>query len=171
MGNAKRKTKVTPQEQYDARITEIRECRSMGAEYEVRAMLLILELEKRPSLWRQTPNTKFTAVIKEERFCTVHRWKMFKRARAAIPKKHILSLGVPAACLIAAQAKRSHVRLMRLALDFRKKHGVEPTYQYVSKLTRKRRVVGPPRKALLRYIEVLKNKIADLGGTVPDMEE
>ncbi len=172
MGNAKRKTKAaTPQEQYDARVAEIRETRSIGSGYEFEAMRLILELEKRPSLWRRTPKTKFEAVINEERFCTVHRWRMFKRARQIIPKKHILSLGVPASCLIAAQPKRSHVKLMRLALDFGKQHGVEPTYQYVSKLTQKRRVIGPTRKALLRYIEVLKNQIADLGGVVPDMEE
>lgn len=169
MGKAKRKEST--EEQYDARVSEIRECRALGSEYEYEAMILILELEKRPSLWRDDPKMKFDSVVKRERFCTVRRWQMFRRARAAIPKKHILALGVPASCLIAAQPKRAHLRLLRAALDFHKEHGVEPTYQYVGRLTRRKKTTGPTRKQLLLYIGQLQTKIVELGGKVPDMEK
>jgi hypothetical protein len=169
MGKAKRK--LSTEEQYAERLDEIRSHRALGAEYDYEVMILILELEKRPSLWRDSPKMKFDTIVNRERFCTVHRWQMFKRARTAIPKKHLLALGVPASCLIAAQPKRMHLRLLRAALDFRQIHGVEPTYQYVAKLTRKKRTSGPTRKQLLRYIEVLQTKVVELGGKVPDMED
>lgn len=169
MGKAKHK--VSNEDLYAERVAEIRATRALGSEYEYEAMDLILELEKRPSLWRDSPKMKFDDVIKQERFCTVHRWQMFKRARKSIPKKHLLALGVPACCLIAAQPKRNHLRLLRAALDFQKKYGVEPTYQYVARLVKKPRRPGPTRKQLLRYIEELQAIIVELGGTVPDMEE
>jgi len=170
MGKAKAKTAQTPEEQYAERVTEIRECRTQGAENELRMMLLILDLEKRPSLWRDVPKTSFATVVQRERFCTVHRWQTFKRAKAAIPKKHMETLGVPACCLIAAQPKRQHMRLLRLALDFQKEHGVEPTYQYIGRLVRKRKPPKPHRRVLLSYIESLKVTIKELGGQVPEME-
>lgn len=153
-------------------VERIRSLRTISAEHEVDSMLLVLELEKKPSLWRTTLVSTFEEVIREERFCTVSRWRAFKAARGFIPKKHLSSLGVPAACLIAMQPKGRQLRLLNLALTFRRKHGFEPTYQYVTRLLPSRaRPTGPTRKTLLQYIEVLKEVIRNLKGRVPPMRE
>ena len=49
MGKAKAKAQ-TPEELYAERVIEIQDCRAKGAEYELRMMLLVLELEKRPCI-------------------------------------------------------------------------------------------------------------------------
>lgn len=152
-------------------VERIRNLRTISAEHEVSSMLLVLELERQPSLWRTTLVSKFEEVIKEERFCTVARWRAFKAAKGFIPRKHLSALGVPAACLIAVQSKGRQLRLLRKALDFRKSHGIEPTYQFITRLLPSRdRPTGPTRKTLLQYIEVLKATIRRLHGRVPAME-
>jgi hypothetical protein len=159
------------QQQYNSMVERIRNSRTAGAGHEVDSMLLVLELEDRPSLWQTALVTDFEEVVRAERFCTVARWRAFKAARGFIPRKHLSALGVPAACLIAIQPKRMQLKLLNLALTFRRENGVEPTYQYITQLLPKRaRVAGPNRKDLLRYIEVLKGVIQKLGKRVPTME-
>jgi hypothetical protein len=164
-------TEQARKQKFEGMVREIRRMRAVGAAYEVDAMLLTLVLEKRPSYWRDTPATTFPDIIRDRRLGTVKQWRAFKAAHKVIPHKHLRMLGVPAVCLIAVQPKRLQPRLVQLALNFRKRHEIGPTYQYVTMLLPKRnQPAKPTRAALVRYIEDLKGVIERLGGTVPPME-
>lgn len=152
-------------------LKKIRHLRVSGAEYELLALRALLDFEQTPIAWKQSPSHKFEDVLKEERLFPVSRWRAFKRAvKAPMVKGKIEALGVQAACLIAAQDQKRQFKLIRAATGFRKKHGVDATFQYVGELLkkgRKRAVKGPARKLLLEYIETLKGTLQDHRLLVP----
>jgi hypothetical protein len=147
----------------------IRDLKSKGADYEVQAMFQIVELERLQVLWRKSGKT-FTEVLKNERgLCTAGRFKAFKKASTCFPRKTIDQLGVPCVCILAVQNASVRNRILPHALKFRSRHGEGPTYQYVSRFFRKPSS-GPTRAQALRYIDVLRKVIKDMGGSIPMME-
>lgn len=157
---------------YDEYVSRIRDLRGRSAADEVAAMRLLVEFEKAKYAWKKYPSDRFEDVIREERFCTVNRYHAFKKAVAELTKIHIDHLGVAASCLIAKQTKGARFRLLNAALQYRNKHDIEPTYQYVSQWIRARKPKSnrPTYGELNAYVEILKAKIVRLGGKVPPME-
>ena len=122
-------------------------------------MLLVLKLEQRPHLW--APLTHFEDVLEKDRFCTIARWKAFKRAADGIPRKDLLTLGVAASCLIAVQPKKVWFRILNAARKYRATHDLEPTYQYITKLIGKKPArTTPTRKELLAKIARLEGQVS-----------
>lgn len=154
----------------NARLAHIRKLRSQGSTYEVEAMFEVVDLEHKSVLWRRDGARKFEDVLRDEAgVCTRARFRAFKKAVEHFPRKTIDQLGVPCVCLLANQNAGTRDRMLKHAMEFRKNHGVEPTYQYFSRYLRK---PGGPisRKRLKEYIEVLKKMIKELGGRAPTME-
>ena len=152
-------------------ISKIRTLKNQGAAFELQALYTLLQFEQLPITWKATSQTTFADVLREERLFPVSRYRSFKRAVKQLSKPVIEKLGVDAACLIAAQPAKKQFALIRKAQDFRKRHDVEPTYQYVSTFIRGRtpKKSGPSRQSLLNYIEKLKATIRSLRGRVPAM--
>jgi hypothetical protein len=157
---------------YKEYIARIRELRNRGAAEEIAAMRLIVEFEKATYAWKEYPSTTFESVIRDEHLCTVARFRSFKKAVSDLTKLHIDRLGVAASCLIAMQSKGSRFRLLNAALQFRSRHEIEPTYQFVSRMIRGRqpKLSRPTYGEQSRYIAVLKDVITKLGGKIPPME-
>lgn len=141
-------------------VSDILNLRAKGVQCEVEAMFLVLQLESRPHLW--APFTRFEDIIKKERFCTVSRWKAFKRAVEAIPRKDILSLGLAVSCLIAVQPRSQWFKLLTLARKYRRENELEPTYQLITKVigkAEKKTSKGPSRADLLSRIASLEKTL------------
>jgi hypothetical protein len=153
-----------------SKLQQIRDLKSKGSGFEVQAMYQIIDLERTSVLWRKDRSTTFDDVLKEEKgLCTPSRFQAFKKATSCFPKDTIHKLGVPCVCLLAVQNGQQRDRLLRYALNFRTKNGSEPTYQYICMFLKKPNT-GPTRTQLLKYINVLRAKIKDLGGYIPVME-
>lgn len=153
-----------------SRLDSIRTLKSKGSTFEVQAMFEVLDLEKQSVLWRRDGVKTFEEMLKHEAgVCTRSRYKAFKKATGFFPRATIDKLGVPCVCLLAIQNASTRDRLLKHALDFRKNHGAEPTYQYFSRFLRK---PGNPvtRKRLEAYVDKLKAEIRSLGGRVPVMD-
>lgn len=133
-------------------------------------MFEILSLEKQSVLWRRDGTNRFEDMLREQAgVCTPSRFKSFKKASEYFPRSTIDRLGVPCVCLLATKNAGTRERLLKYALEFQKKHGAEPTYQYFSRYLRDPNK-PPSVKRLKKYIERLKQEIRDLGGRVPAME-
>jgi hypothetical protein len=153
-----------------AQLHSIRALKSKGATHEVEAMYRILELEKQTVLWRRDGVKNFSELLRiEAGVCSINRHRAFKKADGFFNRATIDKLGVPAVCLLAVQNQATRDRLLKYGLEYQKKHGVEPTYQYFSRFLRK---PGNPvtRTRLNNYVELLKKTIRELGGRVPPME-
>jgi hypothetical protein len=151
------------------KLNHIRELKSKGAGFEVQAMYEVLDLEKTSILWKKGDVERFEDVLKEESgVCTPSRFNSFKKATGYFERRTIENLGVACVCLLANQNAKTRDRLLPHAVEFRRKFGVEPTYQYFSRFLRKPDM-GPSRAELMNYIEDLKKEIRDLGGRVPAM--
>jgi hypothetical protein len=146
---------------------------NQSAGNDVSAMRLILEFEKATFAWKTADTTSFETVIRDEHLCTVSHFRAFRKANSELAKVHIDKLGVDAVCLIAMQSRGARFRLVNEALRYRTRHDIGPTYQYISQLIRGRhpKPKRPSYGTLKRYIEVLKDKIHNLGGKVPSIEE
>lgn len=154
-------------EKLQMKLSQIRELKSKGSDFEVQAMFEVLDLERAAVLWKNNGCKSFPELLRHESgVCTPARFKAFKKAVNLFDRPTINKLGVPCICLIANQNAASRARLLGHALEFRKKFGTEPTYQYFSRFLRKPNV-GPTRKQLLQYIELLRKEIKSLGGRVP----
>jgi hypothetical protein len=171
MAATARKAKIT----FDANrhrsfVKKIQDLKNQGAAFELAALRALLEYEKTTIAWKSSPGVTFADVLREERLFPISKWRAFKRASIQLKGNVIDRLGVQAACLIGAQTIKRQFNLTRKAMDFRKKHGVDPTYQYVTELLKKhhvKKVTGPTRKQLLDYIATLKGKIQDAKLKVP----
>jgi len=151
-------------------IDRIRGLKSRGHECEVQAMYEVIRLEKTSVLWKQSGTHDFDSFLREENgICTPSRFKAFKRSVEYFDQETIYLLGVPCICLLASQNKATREKLLGCALDFRKRFNCLPNYQYFSQFLRKDSV-GPTRTELLRYIDVLRNHIKELGGRIPAMK-
>ncbi len=154
---------------YEKIVQSIRRLRGEGTQCEVDAMVLVLDLETQPFLWSEG-GILFEDVIRREKFCTVARWKAFKKARTLFTRKdRFLStarlLGVAAICLIAVQSEKVRFRLLREATTYRDKYDIGPTYQYIAqRIGKKRTTPRPSRATLLRQNEKFKKDIAVLSG-------
>jgi hypothetical protein len=153
--------------QYNTWVKKIQDLKNQGATCELEALRALLAFEKTPLAWRASPGQTFADLLKnDKRLFPVSRWRSFKRATKELPAKTIDSLGVQVACLIAAQPKRQQFGLISKAKGFRKKNGVDATYQFIGEILKKRRpkkVAGPSRIQLMKYIETLKAKLDDNG--------
>jgi len=151
------------------KLNHIRELKSKGSGFEVQAMYEVLNLEKTSILWKKGDIKRFEDVLRDESgVCTPSRLNSFRKATEYFERQTIENLGVACVCLLANQNAKTRERLLPHALGFRKKFGVEPTYQYFSRFLRKPDT-GPTRKELLDYIDNLKQEIRELGGRVPVM--
>lgn len=153
-----------------SKLAAIRELKSKGSSFEVEAMFEVIALEKQSILWRKDGTTKFETVLRDEGgVCTPSRFKDFKKAADHFTRVTIDKLGVPCVCLLAKQNAHTRERLLKDALEFRKEHGAEPTYQYFSRSLRKPGKPTISRKQLLDFIADLKVVIKECGGRVPVM--
>ena len=162
---------VATDNKFQAKVKQIRDLKSKGSGFEVQAMNEILELEKTSVLWRRDDIASFDDVLREEKgLCTPGRFKDYKRAKGHFSFSVIEKLGVACVCLLAKQPAQARERILAHALKYRSDNGSEPTYQYVCMFLRKK-TNGPTRSQLLKYNELLKSTIKDLGGRVPRMED
>lgn len=151
-------------------VKKIQDLKNKGAGFELMALRALLEFEQTSIAWKKSPGHTFADVLRDERLFPVSRWRSFKRANKSMKPTVIDSLGVQAACLIAAQTQRKQFRLIRKAQDYRKKYGVEATYQYIGEFLKKSRPKtdkGPSRKLLVEYIGTLQNNLKDNKLSVP----
>lgn len=156
-----------------SKLKDIRDLKSKGSGFEVQAMYEILALEKASVLWRRDGTDTFALVLKQEiGVCTPTRFKAFKKAAEYFPQDTIERLGVPCVCLIAIQNQGVRSKMLKEALTYRKNHGSEPTYQFVSLFSPRKKPEshGVSRVRLIKYIDVLKAEIKSLGGRIPVME-
>jgi hypothetical protein len=155
-----------------SKLASIRELKSKGASFEIEAMFEVLALEKQSVLWRKDDSTKFEAILRADGgVCTPARFKDFKKAANHFTRATIDKLGVPCVCVLAKQNANTRERLLKDALEFRKDHGTEPTYQHFSRLLPSKN--GKPtitRTQLLNYIDKCKGVIKECGGRVPVMD-
>jgi hypothetical protein len=153
-----------------SKLSQIRELKSKGSIFEVQAMFEIMNLERTSILWRKSGTQSFQVFLREESgVCTPSRFQAFKRSVGYFDRNTIDKLGVATVCLLANQNAATRARLLTHALEFRKKFGAEPTYQYFSRFLKKPNP-GPTKKQLEIYIDVLRKEIKSLGGRVPMMD-
>lgn len=157
--------------QYNTWVTKIQNLKNQGAACELEALRVLLAFEKTPLAWRSKPGQTFAELLQDDkRLFPVSRWRAFKKATNELTTKVINDLGVQAACLIAAQEPRRRIPLISKAKAFRKKHGVDVTYQYITELLKRRRpkkLAGPSRIQLMKYIQILKEKLVEYNHPVP----
>lgn len=157
--------------QYNVWVKKIQDLKNQGAACELEALRALLAFEKTPLAWRSQPGQTFALLLKDDkRLFPVSRWRSFKKATKELPAKVIDSLGVQVACLIAAQPARRRIPLVSKAKTFRKRNGVDATYQFIGEFLKKHRpkkVSGPSRVQLFQYIETLKNKLMNNQLLVP----
>jgi hypothetical protein len=158
----------SPSPVYLKQVSKVQELKALGSKYEVRAMYALIDFEQMTLVWKTRPGVIFEDILTDERLCTIARFRAFKKAIKIFSKTDVEKLGLAAACLIAIQ-KTGHAHLRQVALTFRTDHAVGPTYQYITKFIR----AGKPKrrgvKALLQYIETLKQALRDAGVRVPPM--
>ncbi len=150
-----------------------REFKALGSKYEIEAMFVLLDFERTSVCWKTNPKVTFNDVLRNERFCTIARYKAFKAAAVIFGKPQIKKLGVNAVCLIARQPTKYRTRLITQTTKFRSEHAMEPTYQYASKLIESmlpKKKAKPTYGALKKFVEALKEEVRLLGGRIPKME-
>lgn len=159
---------------YGFYVRTIRHHTSVGGSNMLRAFYALLEFEKTSICWQDSPQRKFSDVIREEQFCSIARYRSFKRAVGLFRKAQLERLGLDAVCLIAKQPEKYHARLVRLALNYRSRFDTEPTYQYVSKRIHAmlpRPTVTKPTYAQLRnYCEKLQKTLRANDIRIPKMD-
>lgn len=138
------------------------EFKHLGSRYDVKAMHVLLDFERTSICWKTSPQMRFEDILRDERFCTVARFKAFKRAVETFRRDQIERLGVEVVCIIVRQPSRFHPKLLRAALTFRTTHDVAPTYQHMSRLinlTVPRKTGRPTYAQLRRQCEELKSQL------------
>jgi hypothetical protein len=156
-------------DKYNYYVRTIHAANEAGGSNVLNAFYLLLDFEKAAICWRTSPQSKFSDVINEERFCSVIRFNNFKRAVAVFRKDQIKRLGLDAVCLIVRQPEKFRNRLLKKALEFRNKHQQEPTYQQLSRTIRTMvpRQAKPTYSQLRARVEQLEEYIREQGHTVP----
>jgi hypothetical protein len=148
-------------DKYKHYVRMIHAANEAGGSNVLNAFYLLLDFEKTAICWRTSPQSRFSDVINEERFCSVIRFTNFKSAVGAFRKDQIKRLGLDAVCLIVRQPEKFRARLLKQALVFRNKFGQEPTYQQLSRTIR----TLVPRTDKPTYAQ-LRNRVEQLEGFI-----
>jgi len=95
-------------------------------------MLVLMELEALPALWRSKTIPTWDIVLKTEGFCTANQYRMFKRAQSILKPGEIERLGLKASCRLASVPSTERPAVLRKVRGWYKDHETPPTHQRVT---------------------------------------
>lgn len=128
-----------PSDKLDRLLGRIRQLAGEGESTQVSMMEALMELYEHKEVWGERYDF-WDTLLREEGFCTPHRYEHFAKAYGEFGKTEVRRIGVGAATLLIQQKASVRTKVIVQLNEWMKTHPVSPTYQRVA--TEVKKVIG-----------------------------